>query len=62
MGVVYVECKVCCEIKCKCFICPRRREMDDEMENAVSPMEDSARRKKSCGCSDGASRFYRYND
>lgn len=62
MGVLYVECKVCCEVKCKCYLRPSRPAMDEEMDNAVSPMEDAARRKKSCGCSAGASRYYKYND
>jgi len=58
VGVLYVECKVCCEVKCKCYLRPSRPAMD----NAVSPMEDAARDKKKCGCSAGASRYYKYND
>ncbi|WP_404449419.1 hypothetical protein LG307_07315 [Sutcliffiella horikoshii] len=63
MGVLYVECKVCCEVKCKCYLRPSRPAREDEMENAFSPMRrDAARGKKSCGCSAGASHYYRYND
>lgn len=56
MGVVYVECKVCCKFKCKCF---KRCEMDYEMDYEK---DYSDRGKRSCGCSAGASRYYRYND